>query len=263
MKLGIYRKRDSSEVVEVVKSLYGVTVICIREDGSMDHVGWDEFKCDYYYMGLNELRSGDWVECICNNTAYGSFVVGEKYQVSQGHSLDIYINFKEGNNKSCTLFEEIQSSFKPCMPPKVTVTKLDGGEWNIVGSLEKTYTNAEIMQMMDDGEFEEGDLIEDAQGTVCEYTIYEDGDLYFDHIDKTKYVVFTKGGVWTIKRKTRWIRCTAEEALTHYAESTEDVKVIVNRQETTIENTGNEDSYFTATSEQIAYGIWYKKVKTD
>ena len=166
-------------------------------DGETALTSKEMFVTSYELVTMDNIREGEWVECIGIHFFFDEeFVVGEKYKIVQnadGFSVKGTLKTHPYTHSS-----NGKRYFKPCIPPKEDTMS------------EKTYSNAEIMQMMDDGKFIDGDEI------ILVPTI-ENPD-YNAHYGNGAFrrfgfeFVMEKGDKWTIKMVSRWQEIPNEKA---------------------------------------------------
>lgn len=200
---------------------------------------------------LDNIRDGEWVECLddCTTTCFLRYKKGKKYKV--GTTPDNCLGAINGNdNSKWHYLKNWERKFKPCLPP--------------IQDKKRTYSNAEIMQMMEEGRYIVGDEIENQSGLVVRIANNLSGEIgfYLPH----GYVCFTKDSMWTINKKEVWEKIHLEEAMKCLQSKTHDVKCSVNGLDS-----GQTDEFYNKENElptvipvfQILHGTWYKKVKRD
>lgn len=119
----------------------------------------------------------------------------------------------------------------------------------------KTYTNSEVMDLMEQWYFVEGDKIENDTHLILEVVMSASGSRLGFANNHGGQILFANGDRWTITLVDRWEECTVQEAadvvcVTH-------VKCVLDKVEFEIKEAKDWD--FVA-RKYIAYGIWYKKV---
>lgn len=192
---------------------------------------------------LDNIKPGEWVELTTSWTSVNGYTLlkGEKHKIYKIYDLDAELQNGKIVNKQIYL--------KPCLPPQ--------------GETMKTYSNSEIMDLMEQGYFVEGDKIKykGKEGTVgCTF----DGDTF--RVANGGHTLFSKGDLWSIELVDKWEECTVQEA----------AKIILEGNSTEVKNirisNGAEiENIFIDKKEEplghmfdvldIAYGTWYKKVK--
>lgn len=224
IKRGQIRRFEGS-VVEVT----GVDIIvqCKTGYNHLSQIGLFYFERHSELVTLKNIRAGEWVECI-KDIAIGIkeqhvFIKGKKYQVQKREGR--FFGITSHLNKTEHMFDGFEEYFKPCLPPvkKETSEHQDQPEANgyikimperiefgSISVYEKPlYTNQDIMHLMEEGRFIEGDKITNKDRLTVRVSKNIKGQLGF--WCRQDYVVFKQGDLWEIEWAKRWKKLSQGE----------------------------------------------------
>ena len=133
--------------------------------------------------------------------------VGQIWMIDDREEIQVISILKNDLNKYKYLIKYENGEVTRCKEPYFSRGELKSKEENTMQE-ERTYSNAEIMEMMDNGEFNHGDSINQE--------LY-DGLVLYDENEESFYfgnnpAQFNKGERWTIERAEKWQDIAREEA---------------------------------------------------
>lgn len=204
----VYRhKKDENKYVKIIRWEEKGQTVLYYPSGYLTKINTPNFD-NWELITLDNIKESEWVECK-KDVGIGVrenhiFAKGKKYQVQKREGQ--FFGITSHLNKNEHMFNGFEEYFKPCLPhvKKETLEHQDQPK-----SQKPLYTNQDIMKLMEEGRFIEGDKITNKDCLTVRVSKNLKGQLGF--WCRQDYVVFKQGDLWEIQWAKRWKKLSQGE----------------------------------------------------